>query len=100
MAEKANQNIDLNLLFDPNVFFTSGSDHVNFHSQKIPVVYYFTGFHTEYTSINDTPDKINYGKLTKITRHIAAFAYLLADSDRIPVYKKEILTAPEGDFVR
>jgi hypothetical protein len=99
-AELANQNVNLNLLFDPNVFFTSGSDHVNFHSLGIPVVYYFTGFHTDYTSINDTADKINFNKLTRITRHIAHFAYLLADRDIIPYFNKEILTAPEGDFVR
>jgi hypothetical protein len=99
-AELVNQNINLHLLFDPNVFFTSGSDHVNFHSLGIPVVYYFTGFHTDYTSIKDTADKINFSKLTRITRHIANFAYLLADRETIPYFNSEILTAPEGDFVR
>jgi len=91
IAEEANVASHLHLLFDPNVFFTSGSDHVNFHSLGIPVVYYFTGFH---------PDKIDYEKLTRIARHIADFTYLLANSSQIPDFDTDILTAPEGDFTR
>jgi hypothetical protein len=98
IAQTTNKNINLSLLYDPNVFFTSGSDHVVFHSQQIPVVYYFTGFHTDYTSPNDSPDKINYKKLTDITKHIASFVYYLAVSHEIPSFNPEILTAPEGDF--
>lgn len=100
MATEANRNIHLHLLFDPNVFFTSGSDHVNFHSQQRPVVYYFTGFHTDYTSENDTADKINFEKLTRITRHIVNFTYQLANADKIPEFDSQILRAPEGDFIR
>lgn len=100
MAIEANRSIHLHLLFDPNVFFTSGSDHVNFHSQQRPVVYYFTGFHTDYTSENDTADKINFDKLTRITRHIVNLAYQLANADVIPEFDSQILCAPEGDFIR
>lgn len=99
-AKKANENKMLHLLYDPNVFFTSGSDHVNFHERKIPVVYYFTGFHTDYTSPRDTPNKIDYNKLTRITRHIANFAYHLASARDVPHFNLNILTAPEGDFTR
>ncbi len=100
MAMEANRNIHLHLLFDPNVFFTSGSDHVNFHSHQRPVVYYFTGFHTDYTSENDTADKINFEKLTRITRHIVNFVYQLASADEIPEFDSQILRTPEGDFIR
>ncbi|MBN2367171.1 MAG: M28 family peptidase [Calditrichaeota bacterium] len=100
LAEQANEEIGLQLLFDPNVFFTSGSDHVNFHSLGIPVVYYFTGFHTDYTSPEDTADKINFEKLTRITRHIASFSHLMASRQEIPEFNKHVLTAPEGDFSR
>ncbi|OGB60260.1 MAG: hypothetical protein A2Y94_02095 [Caldithrix sp. RBG_13_44_9] len=99
-ANDANHSLQLHLLFDPNVFFTSGSDHVNFHSRKVPVVYYFTGFHTDYTSVNDTADKINYSKLTRITRHIANFLYLLVNAEVLPEFDSRILSAPEGDFIR
>ena len=100
LAQKSNQAIGLHLLFDPNVFFTSGSDHMNFQAKKIPVVYYFTGFHTDYTSPDDTPDKIDYHKLTRIARHIANFAYRLSVKKEIPQFNSKILTAPEGDFKR
>lgn len=100
MARKANSEIGLHLLFDPNVFFTSGSDHMNFQAKKIPVVYYFTGFHTDYTSPTDTPDKIDYRKLTRIARHIANFAYHLGREQKVPEFNSKILTAPEGDFRR
>jgi len=99
-AFDANQTLQLQLLYDPNVFFTSGSDHVNFHSHKVPVVYYFTGFHTDYTSANDTADKIDFAKLTRITRHIANFSYLLVNAEILPEFDTRILSAPEGDFIR
>jgi len=99
-ANDANQTLQLQLLYDPNVFFTSGSDHVNFHSHRVPVVYYFTGFHTDYTSVNDTADKINFTKLTRISRHIANFSYLLVNAEVLPEFDIRILSAPEGDFVR
>ncbi|MEJ2636105.1 MAG: M28 family peptidase [Calditrichia bacterium] len=98
MAEQSNDEMHLNLLFDPNVFFTSGSDHAVFQEQRIPVVYYFTGFHTDYSNPGDTPQKIDFAKLTRITRHIANFAYRLANLRELPVFDRKILTAPEGDF--
>jgi hypothetical protein len=99
-AIHVNQTLNLDLKFDPNVYFTSGSDHRSFHARQIPVVWYFTGFHTDYTSPDDTADKINYEKLTRITRHIANFSYELANTENIPVFNKSILYAPEGDFTR
>jgi hypothetical protein len=98
LARQANDDLNLHLLYDPNVFFTSGSDHANFQVHKIPVLYYFTGFHTDYTSPNDTPDKIDYVKLTRITKHIANFVYILGNLNKVPDFDESIITAPEGDF--
>jgi len=98
LAQQANDDLHLHLLYDPNVFFTSGSDHANFQVHKIPVLYYFTGFHTDYTSPNDTADKIDYEKLTRITKHIANFVYILGDLNVVPDFDESILSAPEGDF--
>ncbi len=100
LARQANDAVKLHLLFDPNVYFTSGSDHANFQPHHVPVVYYFTGFHTDYTSPGDTPDKIDYDKLARIARHIANFSYHLANLKEYPVFDTSILTAPEGDFRR
>ena len=100
LAMFVNRNTQLDLKFDPNVYFTSGSDHRSFHARQIPVVWYFTGFHTDYTSPRDTADKINFEKLTRITRHIANFSYEFANKTDLPVFNKSILYAPEGDFTR
>lgn len=35
------------------------SDHESFFLQKIPVLFFFTGLHTDYHRPTDTPDKIN-----------------------------------------
>jgi hypothetical protein len=98
LAKMANDELNLHLLYDPNVFFTSGSDHANFQVNKIPVLYYFTGFHTDYTSPNDIPDKIDYAKLIRITKHIANLVYILGNLNKVPDFDESILTAPEGDF--
>ena len=98
LAQQANDDLNLHLLYDPNIFFTSGSDHANFQVHNIPVVYYFTGFHTDYTSPNDIPDKIDYAKLTRITKHIANLVYILSNLNKVPDFDENILTAPEGDF--
>jgi Zn-dependent M28 family amino/carboxypeptidase len=100
LALDVNSTTKLDLKFDPNVYFTSGSDHRSFHAREIPIVWYFTGFHTDYTSPRDTADKINFEKLTRITRHIANFSYKLANSESLPVFDKSILYTPEGDFTR
>ena len=52
----------------------------------------------DYTSPNDTADKIDYEKLTRITKHIANFVYILGDLNVVPDFDESILSAPEGDF--
>ncbi|MFZ0391118.1 MAG: M28 family peptidase [Calditrichia bacterium] len=100
VARKVNITRPLHLLFDPNAYFTSGSDHAAFHEAKIPVVYYFTGFHTDYSQPGDTPDKIDFQKLTRIAGHIAAFVKQLADMPEMPDFDNSVISAPEGDFSR
>lgn len=54
------------------------SDHASFYTQKIPVVFYWTGNHSDYHKPSDTADKINVAGLSKIVglsedtlRHLA-----------------------------
>ena len=74
-AGEANKGIGLDLDFDPNTSFYGNSDHVHFHDLKIPAVFFFTGFHPDYTKPSDTPDKINYSKMERIGKLI----YRMAD---------------------
>ncbi len=57
------------------------SDHYNFASKNVPVIFYFNGEHADYHRVTDTPDKINYPLLEKRTRLIFATAWQLANQE-------------------
>ncbi len=42
------------------------SDAGSFHDIEVPTVHLFSGYHSDYSSVNDTPDKLNYYKLSRI----------------------------------
>jgi len=46
------------------------SDHSSFYSNDIPVFFFSTGPHLDYHTPMDTPDKINYKGLKKVTNYI------------------------------
>jgi Zn-dependent M28 family amino/carboxypeptidase len=87
ISEKVNNtfsNLDLDYKFndedDHNRYYYR-SDHYNFASHNIPVIFYFNGEHEDYHQITDTPDKINYPLLEKRTRLIFATAWQLANQE-------------------
>ena len=49
---------------------TGPSDHTSFYVKNIPVLFYFTGLHTDYHKPSDDFDKINYNGQSAIVRHI------------------------------
>ena len=51
---------------------TGPSDHTSFYRKDIPVLFFFTGLHTDYHKPGDDPDKINYIGETKIINYISA----------------------------
>jgi hypothetical protein len=66
---------------DPDSLW-SRSDHFWFATRHIPQVEFQTGLHPDYHTENDTWDRINYPKLTKIARLVYLSVTELADSDR------------------
>jgi aminopeptidase YwaD len=42
------------------------SDHLNFYTNKIPVLFFFTGYHPDYHRSTDTKEKINYPGEVKV----------------------------------
>lgn len=42
------------------------SDHQSFNIEKIPVLFFFSGIHSEYHTPQDTPDKIDFDGIVKI----------------------------------
>ncbi|MDB5207048.1 MAG: family metallo-hydrolase [Flavisolibacter sp.] len=49
---------------------TGPSDHTSFYLKNIPVLFYFTGLHTDYHKPTDDFDKINYNGEAAIVKHI------------------------------
>lgn len=49
---------------------TGPSDHTSFYRKDIPVLFFFTGLHTDYHKPSDDADKINYVGISQIVRFI------------------------------
>lgn len=50
------------------------SDHTSFYRKGVPVLFFFTGTHTDYHRPSDTPDTINVPGLLKVVDGVQAFA--------------------------
>lgn len=70
-----------------DVFYRS--DHWNFAREGVPIAFFFTGFHPDYHKPSDTPDKIDYGKLRRITTYVYDIAFELAEADERPLIDAE-----------
>ncbi|MFG6685977.1 M28 family peptidase [Mariniflexile sp. HNIBRBA6329] len=88
ISEKVNNtffNIDLDYRFnaerEKNSYYTR-SDHYNFASKGIPVIFYFNGEHNDYHQPTDTPDKIEYDLLEKRAKLIFATAWQIANQTK------------------
>ncbi len=58
---------------------TGPSDHTSFYRKDIPVLFFFTGSHSDYHKPSDDADKINYAGIVSIIDYIK---YLLAATDK------------------
>jgi Zn-dependent M28 family amino/carboxypeptidase len=85
--DKANQGIGLELKYryDNNVSnLMRRSDHWPFIQRGVPGVWVHTGLHPDYHTIYDRPEKINYGKMQKITRMVYQASWDLANATTRP----------------
>jgi Zn-dependent M28 family amino/carboxypeptidase len=57
------------------------SDHWNYAKHGIPIIFYFDGTHVDYHQPTDTVDKIDFEKMTKITRLVLETGWRLANMD-------------------
>jgi len=77
--DKENKKIGLDLVYNNGPEMSGGSDHASFEAKKVPVTFFFTGFHRDYHETTDTVDKINFDKMEKIVRLAYLVAYDLAN---------------------
>lgn len=69
----ANESIKMDVSYEfkpigPNLY--RRSDQYNFIKNGIPSIFYFTGLHADYHQATDTPDKIDYLKMKRISELI------------------------------
>ena len=55
--EQLDKNVGIDLNFSESGY--GSSDHTSFNAKKIPVLFFFSGLHTDYHKPSDTADKIN-----------------------------------------
>lgn len=58
------------------------SDHYNYAIYGIPIIFYFTGLHSDYHRPSDTIEKIDFEKMTNIARLIYATSWRLANLEK------------------
>jgi Peptidase family M28 len=57
------------------------SDHWNYAKHGIPIIFYFDGTHVDYHRPTDTVDKIDFNKMTQITRLVFETGWRIANLD-------------------
>jgi len=66
---------------------TGPSDHTSFYRKDIPVLFFFTGLHTDYHKPTDDADKINYTGEEVIVKHILSLIENFNNQDRLAFAK-------------
>lgn len=89
VVEANNRSVSMRLddfyndLDDPNQLYRR-SDHWNFGRLEVPFVFFFTGLHEDYHRPGDTVDKIDFEKLSRITKLIYASTVKTANAEERP----------------
>lgn len=60
------------------------SDHLPYARRNVPAVMFSTVLHPDYHTVRDTPNRINYAKLTRITNWMYVSGWLVANAARRP----------------
>jgi membrane-associated protease RseP (regulator of RpoE activity) len=64
----------------------SASDHTSFVGRKIPVLFFFSGLHSDYHKPSDTWDKINAPSAAQLLNLVADVALQLAEAPSRPTF--------------
>jgi len=74
----------------------SSSDHTSFLSKKIPVLFFFSGLHSDYHKPSDTWDKINSSSAARLLDFVENVAVQLANSADVPAFQVVAEEKPPG----
>jgi len=74
----------------------SSSDHTSFVAKKIPVLFFFSGLHSDYHKPSDTWDKINAPSAARLLDMVESVAVQLATTDQPPAFQVVAEEKPIG----
>jgi Zn-dependent M28 family amino/carboxypeptidase len=74
---------------DPEMIFFR-SDHYNYARKGIPIIFYYDGAHEDYHRVGDEVSKIDFNKMTNVTRTVYATGFTLADNKKRPTVDKPL----------
>jgi hypothetical protein len=63
------------------------SDHTSFYKKDIPVLFFFTGTHSDYHKPSDDADKINYFSTSEIVRYVFNIVEKVNNKGKLPFTK-------------
>lgn len=66
------------------------SDHTSFYLKDIPVLFFFTGTHSDYHKPSDDEDKINYYGVQNIVNYVFRTSNAIANLETVPFTKTKI----------
>ena len=66
------------------------SDHTSFYLKDVPVLFMFTGTHSDYHKPTDDTDKINFDGVRMITNYVFGLANALSETEKIPFTKTKM----------
>ncbi len=84
VVEEAQAKSGFKIEYSPGGY--SSSDHTSFVTKKIPVLFFFSGLHSDYHKPSDTWDKIDPVAATRLLGVVGTTAELLADADTRPSF--------------
>jgi hypothetical protein len=70
-----------------------GSDHQSFHAKNVPVLFAFTGMHSDYHRPSDDSDRINYTGMARIADYLELILLDIIRRPERPSFSK--VTAPQ-----
>jgi hypothetical protein len=74
----------------------AASDHTSFVTKKIPVLFFFSGLHSDYHRPSDTWDKINAPSAARLLDMVESVVVQLANAADVPVFQVVAEEKPAG----
>ncbi len=81
-------NLGPNMATGQRIFYRS--DHYNFAKNGIPIAFFTIGLHVDYHRPTDTPEKIDYEEIQKISKTVAGVGWVLANQPGRPALNAKL----------